>query len=219
MLRRSSVRGTATLALSAALMLGICASANAHIQVAPVAAAPGDAVRFTVLIPGERSQETRRVDLKVPSGALPFSFGETPGWQRRTIPAANGAIDRIVWTGRLVRDGFAEFSFLAGTPERPGTLSWKALQTYSDGKVVRWIGPPGSEHPAPTTRIVAGVPAQNAGGEGAARGAAAVAVAAAPRATSGDSGDTDWLARGLALAALVASIAALVAMLRRAPVR
>jgi len=204
----SPVIGAALVVLSALL----AAPAGAHIQVSPSIAAPNDSVRFTLLVPGERQQETRRVEVKVPRGVLPFAFAETPGWRRRAIPAADGGVDRIVWSGRLAADGFAEFSFLAGTPEQPGTLSWKAIQVYSDGKVVRWIGPPGSEEPAPTTRLVAGLVRQNAGGESGGGRRAAPTIAAAG---DGPGAGPDWLARSLAAAGLVAAIAALVLSLRR----
>ena len=35
------------------------------------------------------------------------------------------------------------------------TLTFKALQTYSNGEVVRWIGPEGSDNPAPTVSVTA----------------------------------------------------------------
>ena len=34
---------------------------------------------------------------------------------------------------------------------------------------MRWIGRPGSDQPAPVTRVETGAPVQNAGGEGAAK--------------------------------------------------
>jgi hypothetical protein len=93
-------------------------------------------------------------------------------------------------------------------PDRPGTLRWRALQTYADGAVVRWIGTPDSEHPAPVTRIVEGAAEQNAGGEGAQGGAAVAEVPltsrTAPSASDGDTDGADWVARGLGIAALVA---------------
>ena len=203
-------RIAAALALAVALLVVPAAAASAHIQVSPAAAAPNDPVRFTVLVPGEREQETRRVELRVPAGVLPFSFGDTPGWNRRIVPAADGSIERIVWTGHMAKDGFAEFSFLAGTPEHGGTIAWKALQVYSDGKVVRWIGAPGSESPAPTTRVAAGVPRQNAGGEsGGAEGGTPAAPATAARATAPAADGPDRLARGAALAGLLMGLAAL----------
>ena len=197
--------------LAVALLGGSATAAGAHIQVAPTEAAPNDAVKFTVLVPGERSPHwTKQVVLKVPPEVLPYSFEATPGWSRHLVLAKDHSVDRVVWDGRLAPDGFVEFSFLAATPPKPGVLAWKALQTYNDGDVVRWIGSPSSEEPAPRTTIKAGLPLQNAGGEGAS-GASPVSTAGAYEAavTGDSSGGDDWLARGLALAALAAALAAL----------
>lgn len=162
------------------------APAHAHIQVSPSAAAPGDSVLFELLVPNERTASTTRVDLKVPDGVLPFSFEATPGWQRTMARAPGSGATVIRWTGRLAHDGFVRFSFLAATPDQAGTIAWKAIQTYADGKRVRWIGAPGTEHPAATTRIARGVPAANAGGEGA---SPAPDLTAPPAATADSSSD------------------------------
>lgn len=217
---RSTRRRTGiALVLAGALLLAGASPASAHIQVTPAIAAPNDPVHFTVLVPGESDKETVKVQLKVPKDVLPFSYGTTPGWKRTLVEAPNGAVDRIVWTGRMAKDGFAEFSFLAGTPERPTTLTWKALQTYSDGQIVRWIGAPGSEQPAPVTRVVRGAAPQNAGGEGSAAAAGTTAATPTPAAQGTRSGDIDWVARGLALAGLFAGLAAIVLALRSGKAR
>jgi uncharacterized protein len=61
------------------------------------------------------------------------------------------------------------------------------VQTYSDGKVVRWIGPPNADEPAPTIDVTAkgGVLQDVAGGEAGpgALPATAVAKSATPAAT------------------------------------
>lgn len=197
------------LLVAAALLGGGAATAAAHIQVSPTLAAPNDAVKFTVLVPGEKAAaETTRVELKVPAGVLPYSYADPAGWQRRLVKAKNNSIARIVWTGRLAPDGFAEFSILAATPPKPGLLRWKALQFYSDGEVVRWIGAPSSENPAPTTEIAADAPLQNAGGEGAGGGTEQESVATGESEEASSSGD-DGLARGLAIAALALAVVAL----------
>jgi uncharacterized protein YcnI len=198
------------------LLGGGASAARAHVQVAPTVAAPNDAVKFTVLIPGERAPHwTKKVVLKVPIGVLPYSFEATPGWRRELFEASNGAVDRIAWSGRMAPDGFAEFSFLASTPGKPTTLAWKALQVYEDGVVVRWIGPPSSAEPAPVTVVEAGAPVQNAGGEGSAGSIASGAERAERESKGTDEGDSsDGLAIGLALAALLAAGAALVVAFR-----
>jgi MYXO-CTERM domain-containing protein len=216
--------GSLLAAVVAVAIAGIAAApASAHIQVSPTLAAPNDAVRFTVLVPGERApHRTDEVVLKVPAGVLPYSFGSTPGWRRTTELGSDGAVATITWKGLAQPDGFVEFSFLAATPPKPGAIVWKALQGYDDGTVVRWIGGPDSESPAPETEIRAGVPAQNAGGESPAAGGAGTSAPAtgadsATTSTEGDGGGGDGLSLWLSIAALVlAGAALLVAMRRRA---
>lgn len=203
-----------------ALLGGGAATASAHIQVSPIEAAPDDAVKFTILVPGERAPKwTKKVVLKVPKGVLVYSFEATAGWTRHTVLAKDKSVDQIVWEGHLAPDGFVEFSFLGATPGKAGTLTWKALQYYDDGQVIRWIGPPSSEQPAPQTKLDPSVPVEDAGGEGAAKAtstpAAEPVAETAVAATTSSSGDTDWLARGVAIAALIAALATLGTVLFR----
>jgi uncharacterized protein YcnI len=191
------------------------AAAQAHIQVTPSTVAPGDAAKFTVLVPGERDSETVKVELQMPSGLLPFSYEDPGNWKRSLVKASNGSVERVVWTGRAPSDGFTEFSLLAGTPEKPGELRFKALQTYADGTVVRWIGAPDSENPAAVVKVDASAAKQNAGGEGeAAGGAPAPAVAAS---SNDGGGGSDTLAIVLGAAGLVLGLIALIVALRRKP--
>ncbi len=188
--------------------------APAHIQVRPARAAPGDPVLWTVLIPSEDEAGTRQVELAVPRDVLPFSYENAPGWTRRLRMNADGSVRSIVWRGRTGSDGLATFRFLASTPEREGPIPWKAIQTYRDGKVVRWIGAAGTDEPASITTISRSAPRENAGGEG---DAGATADPAAPRAeTEADDSGPDWLARGIGVAALlVAGAGAIVSVRRR----
>jgi uncharacterized protein YcnI len=197
------------------------AAAQAHIQVTPSTVAPGDAAKFTVLVPGERDSETVKVELQMPSGLLPFSYEDPAGWKRSLVKASNGSVERVVWTGRAPSDGFTEFSFLAGTPEKPSELQFKALQTYADGTVVRWIGAPDSDNPAAVVKVDASAAKQNAGGEGEGGGApAATATAVNPIATevtltAKDGGGSDTLALILGGAGLVLGLIAPVVVLCR----
>lgn len=209
------------IAAAAVLTVGV-GEASAHIQVTPTVVAPSDPVLFTVLVPGERDTGTVKVDLRLPPGLMPFSFEDVPGWKRRVVRADDGAAERIVWTGRAASDGLVRFVFLAGTPEQPTTLEWKALQTYAGGYVARWIGAPDADYPAAVTEVRADAPRQNAGGEGggaAAEGDAAGAAANETDEAAADSGagadDADWVARGLGIAALVVGLAVGGAMLGR----
>ena len=205
--------------VTAAVALLGAPAAVAHVQVSPGEAAPDDAVRFEVLVPNEDDKATVEVDLQVPPGVLPFSYEDTPGWKRELQTASNGSVEVIRWTGRVEPEGFVRFSFLAATPPQPGTIAWKALQTYEGGEVVRWIGDEGSEYPAAFTEVFASAVKTNAGGEGERSGPEAptpepTAESVVATASSEDSGRYG-LALGLAIGALVLGLVAVVLSLRR----
>jgi uncharacterized protein YcnI len=199
--------------------LAIVASpAPAHIQVHPTTAAPDDAVLFEVLVPNERAHGTTRVELAVPAGVIPFSYQEAPGWHRSLTLKGDGSTRSIVWRGRMRPDGFARFSFLASTPPRERDIAWKTIQTYDDGRKVRWIGAPDADNPAASTTVSKRFPRQNAGGEGNGKEQTPASSAAAGPTVRDDTSDNT--ARWLAAGALVAALAALaVSILRRRQVR
>lgn len=207
---RSLTRPPCGAALAAiAVSLGAAGPAAAHVQVRPAVAAPADPVLFTVLVPNEKDAVTTTVTLKMPAGVIPFGFEATPGWTRTVARAPDQSVDTVTWRGRLPPEGFVRFSFLAGTPDRPGRVTWKALQRYADGTVVRWIGPPGSEEPAALTVIRSDAARENAGGEGSAAGSP---VPPAATSTSGDSDGTAvvaWIALALGAGGLAAAAVAL----------
>lgn len=164
MIATRKLRFTLAFCVAGALAALAAPMAGAHVQVKPLEAAPGDAVEFTVLVPGETAARTVKVALQIPKDVIPFSFGATPGWKLTKQEAADGSIAQLVWRGSMEPDGFTEFRFLASTPEKPTTIVWKAIQTYSDGEVVRWIGSPASEYPASRTVVTESAEVQGAGG-------------------------------------------------------
>jgi uncharacterized protein YcnI len=204
-----------------AALVAFAAPASAHIQVRPTLVAPGDPVLFEVLVPGETDAKTVEVTLQVPKDVLPFSFEDPPGWERTNEEAPDGSIEAIRWRGEQASDGLTRFTFLASTPEQDGEIQWKALQTYDDGEIVRWIGAPDSENPAAVTTVSASAPRQNAGGEGAeaateGEGAAAAtpaATSAAPASAPAEDDDSS-LPLILAIVAVVISLVALALALR-----
>jgi uncharacterized protein YcnI len=223
--------------VKSAVVVGVAAAlavaappATAHVQIKPTEAAPGDSVMFELLVPGERDARTVEVAVQIPEGVLPFSYEDTPGWRRTVTFADDGSTDVVRWRGRLAKDGFVRFGFLAATPEQEGEIAWKAIQTYSDGSKARWIGPVDSEEPAAVTTVSESAPRVNAGGEGAVERAAArddrgQPAAATPTATAmamddgGDGGGgSSTVALLFGIAGLLLGGAALAVALRRRPV-
>jgi uncharacterized protein len=83
---------------------------------------------------------------------------------------APAAISTITWTANDTTDAIKPGAFdmftvrVAKLPDTDA-LTFKALQTYSDGQVIRWIdaAAPGAaepEHPAPTLHLSAGAAAK-----------------------------------------------------------
>jgi uncharacterized protein YcnI len=200
-----------------AMWAGLTASSQAHVQVTPLTAAPGDAVRFEFLVPNERDDvSTVAVSLQIPKDVDPFSFDDPPGWRRTLNKAGDGRIDVVRWRGRLRSDGFTEFAFLASTPQREGPITWRSTQTYADGKETAWVGPPESDEPAAVTQVDADAPRRDAGGEGEGGVGAEVATdAPATPSTSGDDDNRDPLAIALGAGGLALGAVALFVALRR----
>jgi uncharacterized protein YcnI len=111
------------------------------------------------------------------------------------------AVSKIVWTagtGAGVKPGeFQEFDVSAGPLPKADQVVFKALQTYSDGTIVRWIeipqaGQPEPEHPAPILKL-----------------SKADDSADAPAASTSSGGGGSGAGVGLGIAALVIALAGL----------
>src|SRR6185437_4522418 len=115
---------------------------------------------------------------------------------------------------------FVEFPLSVAIPEEyeGKPLPFKTLEYYSDGKVVRWIGPPESEFPAPTINVTekGGVIEDVAGGEAGPTasgapseegGSMAMAVSGGEKESSSGGGSSN----GLAIIALVVGALGLIA--------
>jgi periplasmic copper chaperone A len=66
-------------------------------------------------------------------------------------------VTRVTWTGGEIAPGqFQDFPLSVQIPDKAGaTLTLKAIQTYDNGDVVRWIGAPDSQEPAPQVKVTA----------------------------------------------------------------
>ena len=70
------------------------------------------------------------------------------------------AVSEVTWKGGTILPGeYQDFSVSADPlPTGISQLVFKAIQTYDNGDVIRWIGPPSDEHPAPTITVTGGAP-------------------------------------------------------------
>ena len=210
-----------------ALLLLSPTPAVAHITVNPDELPKGEFAKLAFRVPNERDNAgTTKVEVNFPR-EHPFAFFNVrpvPGWASnverspldkplqvfgRTI---NEAVSKITWEGGPVRPGaFEEFEVSVGPlPTDATQLVFKALQTYSNGEVVRWIEErqPGATQDPETPAPVLTLTAPEAPGTG---------DDAAPLATGPRQDDIDDAKRlaGIAIAlASLAIAAAVTAMLR-----
>jgi uncharacterized protein len=171
--------------IAAALAVGIlviAVPASAHVTVA----APGVTVgasdaSIEFRVPDESATASTvglKVQLPTDTPLLGVLVAPMQGWDAKVIQTKlatpvntdDGPVTQVVseidWTaaaGAGIRPGFfVQFTIIAGQlPDKVPTLTFKAIQTYSDGKVVSWIEvpAPGStsqpEHPAPVLTLAA----------------------------------------------------------------
>lgn len=163
--RTLAVPAVAALALS--WTVGFAGAASAHVTVNPPTAAGGSYATLTFRVPTESdTASTTKVALYLPTHPVlaSVSVKPHPGW-RYALWRKGDAVRRIVWRPLTAQDRlrpgqFEEFEISAGPLPASGTVVFNALQTYSDGSVVRWIQPrvagePEPEHPAPVLTIAA----------------------------------------------------------------
>ncbi len=136
--------------IAAALVPASSASAHVHVVAPPTS--PGARTVFTVGVPNERSDAaTARVALRIPAEFQQVRPVTARGW--RVARSRDGDATVLTWSGgRITGTGRVEHSFRAIAPPA-GSYTIPAAQTYDDGQVVRWIGGPDAEFPAPVVTI------------------------------------------------------------------
>ncbi len=232
-----------TIAATAAAVLAAPAAAQAHVTVQPKEVPAASFTRLDVRVPNERDDSgTVKVQVQFPDGIASASYEAVPGWKVKVVKEkapepidlhgeeVTEQIDTVTFTGSgkegVIGPGeFRDFGLSVRTPDgEPGeTVTFKAVQTYESGEVVRWIGAEDSEDPAPTVTLTASPDAAPAGGasgaqepaaggdtptqSGAAEEPVAVENTSAPGAesTGDDGGD------GLSIAALIVGALGLIA--------
>lgn len=136
----------------AAAALILAGPASAHARVSPAVALVKDLQLFTLAVPTEEKGMTTQIVLTPPAGFDIDSFVPSPGWKRAVQQTGSGesaVIEKVTWTGGAVPTGEdSAFSFLAQASVAK-TYTFRVRQTYSDGKVVDWVGPESSDLPAP----------------------------------------------------------------------
>jgi uncharacterized protein len=213
--RKETMKLKTTLALIAALSLAAPAAASAHVTLQPEEAAAADFTVLDVRVPNERDDSaTTKVDVQFPPGFIFASYQPVAGWSVRVKMkklakpiSSHGEeiteqVSQMTWTAEGGKAGIqpGQFQDLPISVQIPGeagdTLTFKALQTYDDGEVVRWIGTLESEQPAPQVAVTEG----SEGHHGAAAGSG-----------QESSDDSEGASKGLGIAALIVGALGLLA--------
>lgn len=220
--------------IAASTVLLLAGTASAHVSVQPQGeAAKGGYATVNFKVPNERDNaSTTKVEVNFPTdhplaSVMPQAV---PGWDIEVTKSKlakpmemhgqkiNEAVSKVTWTatgdkdGRGIRPGdFQQFPLSIGQlPEDADQLVFKAIQTYDNKEVVRWIeeqkaGAEEPESPAPVLALSA--PATGEHGSAAdAKGAGAEAADKQTTAAA-DTSSSDTTARVLGIVGIVIGVA------------
>jgi uncharacterized protein YcnI len=197
------------------------AAASAHVTMNPDTAPAKGFAELLVRVPSEMDNaNTTKIDMKFPHGFVQVSYEPKPGWTftvqktklAKPVQTDDGPVteevSRLTITGTGKGEGalapgqFMDFPLSVQVPDQAGKkLLFPTVQTYSNGKVVRWIAPDESaDTPAPHLDVTA------AGDAAAAHTAAPTTKPAAATTTTKK---VDTPSKGLVIVALVLAALAL----------
>jgi uncharacterized protein YcnI len=208
--------------------LAVPAVVQAHVTVQPNTAAAGSYVVEDVRVPNETDDAvTTKLAVQFPEGFAEASYQTVPGWSVKVVKEqlatpvktddgeVTEGVKTITWTATSKADGiapgqFQDFPLSVQIPGKAGdTLTFKALQTYSDGTVARWIGAPDTDKPAPQVQVTAAADDHHAAAAPAAGGTVTTENTSAPVAAVSGSDDSD--SNTLAIIALIVGALGLLA--------
>ncbi|BDH02921.1 MULTISPECIES: YcnI family copper-binding membrane protein [Streptomyces] len=177
---RTASRVTAAVAVAGATVLAVSVPAFAHVSVQPEGvAAKGGYATVDFKVPNERDNaSTTKLEVNLPADHPLASVmpQPVPGWSVKVTKSKldkpltmhgekiGEAVTKVTWTadGKGIQPGyFQKFPLSLGAlPEDADQLVFKAIQTYSNKEVVRWIEVPQEgqeepENPAPTLELSA----------------------------------------------------------------
>lgn len=219
--------------VAASTVLLLAGTASAHVSVQPQGeAAKGGYATVNFKVPNERDDaSTVKLEVSFPADHPLASVSPQPvaGWKIDVTRSKlaepldvhgreiTEAVSKVTWTAEDDGIGagyFQQFPLSVGQlPEDADQLVFKALQTYSDKEVVRWIEEPvegGEEPESPAPVLALTAPAADAHGAAAADDRSGHAEKAEETTASSDaasSSGTDSTARVLGIAGIVIGVA------------
>jgi uncharacterized protein YcnI len=217
-------RNRVVVAVAAVGALALPAAAQAHVTVHPNALPAGGYTVTNLNVPTESdTASTVRIDVQFPAGVAGVSTMPVNGFRAKVTmrkaakplrtddgDLVKTEVATISWTGGKVQPGeFIQLPMSFQVPNTPGKLlTFKAVQRYSNGKVVRWIAGSGGDDPAPQVLVTgANQPVQDF--------PAGVAAAKAQKASASSSGGHSHASSAAAPVALVLGLAGMTLLERR----
>lgn len=222
--------------VAASTVLVLAGTASAHVSVQPQGeAAKGGYAVINFKVPNERDNaSTTKLEVNFPTDHPLASVmpQPVPGWDIKVTTSKlakpldmhgkkiNEAVSKVTWTadgGKIEPGRFQQFPLSVGRlPEDADQLVFKAIQTYDNKEVVRWIeeqkdGAEEPESPAPVLKLTA--TAEDAHGATAASGSdsadknAAADQAKDEQTTASAPSSSDTTARVLGIVGIVIGVA------------
>lgn len=163
------------IAASSTIVIAAALPASAHVTVDPDSAPKGGEITLGFRVPNEEpTAGTVKVQIFFPGDhpILGIDPESVPGWTDTIVTSPlsppittddgtiSSYVSEVTWSGGPIAVGhFQEFHVLAQTlPSDTDQVVFKALQTYADGTIVRWIDPvtagaPAPDHPTPILQL------------------------------------------------------------------
>ncbi|MEU3225130.1 YcnI family protein [Streptomyces sp. NPDC006976] len=222
--------------LAASTVLLLAGTASAHVSVQPQGeAAKGGYAVINFKVPNERDNaSTTKLEVSFPTDHPLASVmpQPVPGWDIEVTTSKldkplemhgktiNEAVSKVTWTGGKIEPGrFQQFPLSVGQlPEDADQLVFKAVQTYSNKEVVRWIeeqkeGADEPDTPAPVLKLTAasgdghGADAAAGSGSSASSDSSAASDKSGETTTASSASSQDNAARVLGVIGIVIGVA------------
>ena len=220
-----------TVAAAAAAAVGLPPFRARHVGVSSPGATQGGFGVLTFRMPNEVDNANAtelKVQLPADAPLASVAVKPIPGWSYtvtqaklatplkdddgNTVTDYPSVIDWKATAGGIKPGEYVDFDLSVGPLPKVPTMTFKAIQTYSDGNRVSWIDVPAAgsseepEHPAPTLQLAAAGPAAPATAPGPSAAAAPAATASGADASKG-SVTGAYVVGGIGLVAGLAALA------------
>ena len=158
-------RRRAVAALAASVLFAAAVPAWAHSTIEPQTVPPSSDQRLTAKVPVEPGQHSgpepdvnkrhnTRVTVEIPDGFTATACEPKPGWSCQVVAKSDKVPHHVAYNRQAGPFEKTDvFAFAVRTPAKAGDYAFEINQTYSEGDVSHWDGPPGSANPAAIVKV------------------------------------------------------------------